>query len=71
MVPILGKKNAAYPDTKSITCNCLNFDANLPGRIGISAIFLLKKFNYNHAKYMSDFAQITPPSVFCHCTKVF
>jgi hypothetical protein len=34
---------------------------------------LAKKFINDLAKYinMSDFAQFTPPSVFCHCAKVF
>jgi hypothetical protein len=32
---------------------------------------LIKKSNDDLAKYMSDFAQITPPSVFRLCTKVF
>jgi hypothetical protein len=41
-VPILGQKNAADRDTKSITCNCLNFDASLPGQIWIWTTILLK-----------------------------
>jgi hypothetical protein len=44
--------------------NCLDFDTNLADRI-------IKKFNDDLAKYMSDIAQITSPSVFCLCTEAF